>query len=114
MSCLPQPKNVKCQGFFNRRSRVGAAENTLLGTSDLTTMIGPSTGRLIASFIISCNTTDFVLFTHIRVTGPALTLWGTICTPMPEGSARVPRNPDTILTTVFLGTRVWPRPSGLS
>jgi len=30
------------------RSRVGAAENTLLGTSDLTTMIGPSTGR--ASF----------------------------------------------------------------
>jgi len=30
------------------RSRVGAAENTLLGTSDLTTIIGPSTGR--ASF----------------------------------------------------------------
>ena len=27
------------------RSRVGAAENTLLGTSDLTTIIGPSTGR---------------------------------------------------------------------
>jgi len=30
------------------RSRVGAAENTLLGSSDLTTLIGPATGR--ASF----------------------------------------------------------------
>ena len=27
------------------RSRVGAAENTLLGSSDLTTLIGPATGR---------------------------------------------------------------------
>jgi len=42
------------------RSRVGAAENTLLGTSDLTTMIGPSTGR--ASFDAMGNN----LYTNAR------------------------------------------------
>ena len=79
---------------------MGAAENTLLGTSDLTTMIGPSTGRssMAPMFIISCTEIDFVLFTHVCVTGPALTLWAIICTPMPEGAARMPINPQTLFS----------------
>ena len=85
--------------LINHRSRVGAAENTLLGTSDLTTMIGPSTGRSsMAPMFISCTEIDFVLFTHDCVTGPALTLWAIICTPMPEGAARMPGNLQTLFS----------------
>ena len=40
------------KAFSNHRSRVGAAENTLLGTSDLTTIIGPSTGRCFTASIL--------------------------------------------------------------
>ncbi len=37
---------VTCNVFFspNFRSRVGGPENTLLGSSDLSTIIGPSRG----------------------------------------------------------------------